>query len=253
MQNKLADHTARHRRSSFTQIGADLGVLRAQIAAQFNLDELKTLCADTGIVHYEDLPGDTLTAKTRELIKYCHRYGRLKQLLNYCQDERANLSWAESMLSEAVLELPEEWEAPEQRWYALVNMFNRNRHQPFSSERTRQGDDIAFSMRELAPELFGVFDIRHWMKSSSQGKRLAAIKYLDWLQDVEFFGMLLMKLWSEGPFLQLHVLITLEGLVDQLDRKRQHLLRVCLIIYNRIRRDSGCEYWKQLIIVKLSR
>ena len=56
-----------------------------------------------------------------------------------------------------------------------------------------------FAMREAAPFLFDKFDVASWLDSSSAGKRLAAVKYLDWLEDIEFMNNLIGKLATERP------------------------------------------------------
>ncbi|MCA9977858.1 MAG: hypothetical protein KC413_18990 [Anaerolineales bacterium] len=66
--------------------------LREQIADHFNESELQNLCYDLN-AKFEDLPGKTHRDKARELIEYCHRYGRLDELLQRCQALRPHLSW----------------------------------------------------------------------------------------------------------------------------------------------------------------
>jgi hypothetical protein len=66
--------------------------LREQIADHFNESELQNLCYDLN-AKFEDLPGKTHRDKARELIEYCHRYGRLDDLLQQCQTLRPHLSW----------------------------------------------------------------------------------------------------------------------------------------------------------------
>ncbi len=67
--------------------------LREQLASTFNLGELKTLCFDLQIP-YDDLPGDRLDDKTRELVLYCQRRALLPQLVRRCQALRSNIVWA---------------------------------------------------------------------------------------------------------------------------------------------------------------
>ena len=99
----------------------------------------------------------------------------------------------------------------------LVKNFNRNRHLRLGGKSTtNQGDDIAFRMRSISPLLFGEFEVEKWLSSSNPGKRLAAIKYLDWAQDIEFLEPLLDRLLEEGAFIQYHVWLTLFSLKDQL-------------------------------------
>ena len=69
-----------------------LGDLRRQITSFFNREEVKNLCQDLSIP-YENLGGEGHEAIIRELIAYCQRYGRISDLLNYCQRERPNAPW----------------------------------------------------------------------------------------------------------------------------------------------------------------
>ena len=57
---------------------------RDQIVDHFNLEELKDLCFDLNI-SYDNLPGDNLSSKARELVNLCNRHGRLPLLVNQCQ------------------------------------------------------------------------------------------------------------------------------------------------------------------------
>jgi hypothetical protein len=161
---------------------------------------------------------------------------------------RPNEIWNKPAKFYARDKLPDEWLEPLQRLYHLVKEFNRNRHLPFSNERTLQGDEIAFTMREAAPFLFGQFDLGQWLKSESIGKRLAAIKYLDWLQDVEFVGDLLGMLVTEKPFLQLHILLAIDSMLDQLSPKHRRATSVALTAYKIVSRDPDLEYWRQRIL-----
>jgi hypothetical protein len=66
--------------------------LRQGIVSNFNSNELKTLCADLG-VNYDDLGGEGLEAKTRELILYLSRRGALSELVAYCLSARPEYAW----------------------------------------------------------------------------------------------------------------------------------------------------------------
>lgn len=227
--------------------GLNLIHLRTQLAQRFNLDELQTLCFDLD-VNYDNLSGDTLDAKARELIKFCDRHGLLANLIERCQQLHGEVEWVKLAEGEDITSLPEAWDDPERQIYMLVKAFNRNRNQPFSNARTLQGDDIAFRMREAAPLLFGTFDVGAWLNSSSAGKRLAAIKYLDWLQDIEHLDNLLGKLGTERPFVQLHVLITIYNMLDQLDEGDCLKVKARLMAYNVIRNDPSLSFWKKRIL-----
>jgi len=66
--------------------------LRENIEAFLNDNELSTLCFDMSI-DYESLPGDGKEAKTRELIGFCERSGRLEELVEECKMLRPNVQW----------------------------------------------------------------------------------------------------------------------------------------------------------------
>lgn len=66
--------------------------LREQITSHFNKNELQNLCYDLSI-NYEELPGDTLSAKVRGLIEYCQRHGQNKILATKLANLRPNVNW----------------------------------------------------------------------------------------------------------------------------------------------------------------
>lgn len=66
--------------------------LRDQLAEYFNKSELKSLCVDLDI-EYENLEGETRNDKARELIKYCHRHGKFKDLIANCKRLRPHVNW----------------------------------------------------------------------------------------------------------------------------------------------------------------
>jgi hypothetical protein len=76
--------------------GINLSLLRQGIAKSFNKSELSTLCLDLDI-EYEDLSGDTLTDKSRELVLYCRRRGQLLALVEYCRQERPHIAWSQAI------------------------------------------------------------------------------------------------------------------------------------------------------------
>jgi hypothetical protein len=69
-----------------------LSELRCGIAETFNTEELKTLCADLG-VNYENLGGEGLESKARELITYLEHRSRLPDLIAHCISARPNYAW----------------------------------------------------------------------------------------------------------------------------------------------------------------
>lgn len=71
----------------------DIQVMIADfIRAGFSPDELRQLCFALN-VEYDDLPGETHTAKTRELVKYMVRRNRFVDLLQECQKQRLFIGW----------------------------------------------------------------------------------------------------------------------------------------------------------------
>jgi hypothetical protein len=229
----------------------DLVFVQKRLAEAFNLEELKMLCLMLG-VNYENIAGDTLNGKTRELVIFCYKYGRLKDLLEQSKDLNPSIDWSPAYRSvHRQTELPEEWAEPLQQLYYLTKDFNRNRALPFSEARTRDGDEIAFRMREAAPFVYAQFDERAWLRSGNTGKRLAAVKYLDWAQNVELFARLLSMLFLERPFMQFHVLLALDSMIDQLDPRQRWILKNLLTLYRGGQRDSNREFWRQRMLKRL--
>jgi len=66
--------------------------LRETLANRFNKSSLQDLCLDMDI-SYEDLSGETLSDKVRELILYCDRHDRLPELLTYVKQSRPDIDW----------------------------------------------------------------------------------------------------------------------------------------------------------------
>ncbi|WP_420628565.1 hypothetical protein [Candidatus Leptofilum sp.] len=69
-----------------------LGLLRQNIVASFNLDEIRTICLDIGI-NYEELSGETLSARAVSLVAYCQRRQLLTALITRCAELRTRLNW----------------------------------------------------------------------------------------------------------------------------------------------------------------
>jgi effector-associated domain 7 (EAD7)-containing protein len=67
-------------------------VMRVRMQDAYSLDDLKTLCHDL-TVNYDDLSGETLSAKAREIVTYFKRNGRLLDLVDYCRRTRADVDW----------------------------------------------------------------------------------------------------------------------------------------------------------------
>lgn len=224
-----------------------LAELRKNLSTYFSLEELSTLAFDLGI-DFDNIGGEGKEGKARELVKYCYRNGRLEELLAAARQAKPKADWEPvAPINVSITAEPPKDEQPLERFYALVKAFNRNRHQPFTDQRTREGDDIAYAMREMAPLLLDQFDVGAWLDSKNIGKRLAAVKYLEWFQDIEYFEKLLEMLADERGFLQLHILVTLNSLVEQLDETYQRLLRDTLSRYE-VSADASRQFWKQRIL-----
>ncbi|MCB8945303.1 MAG: hypothetical protein H6658_16270 [Ardenticatenaceae bacterium] len=73
-----------------------LAILRRNIEEYFNLEELQDLTFEIGI-RYENIAGDTLRAKTRELVIYCDRNSLIELLLTTLERERPSvpIKWRE--------------------------------------------------------------------------------------------------------------------------------------------------------------
>lgn len=67
---------------------------RKLLTTYFNSSELNSLCFDLGI-NYENLPGETLDDKGRELINFCHRYSLITVLIEQCCKLRPVVFWPE--------------------------------------------------------------------------------------------------------------------------------------------------------------
>jgi ABC-type multidrug transport system fused ATPase/permease subunit len=131
-----------------------------------------------------------------------------------------------------------------------VKDFNRNRHlRSYGKGTAAEGDEIAYKMRSIVPLLYGQLDVRNWLHSLNPGKRLAAIKYLDWAKDVEFVDDLLDLLLTlqKDTFLQYHILMALANMADQIAFDSIDAVRARLSEYS-CGRDTAREYWKNRIL-----
>jgi hypothetical protein len=69
-----------------------LGLLRQNIVNSFSLDEIRSICLDITI-NYEELAGETLSARAGSLVAYCQRRQLLTMLITRCAELRAHLHW----------------------------------------------------------------------------------------------------------------------------------------------------------------
>ena len=216
--------------------------LHKYLVEHFSLEGIRTLCFELS-VDYDILPGEGKESKARELVIYCRNRAMLEQLARSAHQARRHLAGSAGVMS-AQTATRTRTSTGTQQLYELVQEFNRNRHQPYSVQRTIAGDDIVFQMRELAPAIDGQFDVAVWLQSDNLGKRVAAIQFLDWKQDIEFFAPLLDKLTDEKPFVQFHILIALNSMLDQLDSGQMKTLRNILAGYLTIG-DASRAMWAQ--------
>jgi WD40 repeat protein len=70
--------------------------IRQLITAHFSLQELKTLCFDIG-VEFDDLGGEGLSEKARELVTFLQRRDRIPELLQILINERPGVVWPGGM------------------------------------------------------------------------------------------------------------------------------------------------------------
>jgi hypothetical protein len=68
----------------------NLATLRRILADGYNIDELRDLCFELGI-DYEDIPGDTRSAKARELVLFARRRGLEARLVEQIMRDRPHL------------------------------------------------------------------------------------------------------------------------------------------------------------------
>ena len=69
-----------------------LDILKRNIESSFSLDELRDLCLELG-VEYENLPGQTRSAKSIELVTYFQRRCQLAELIDFCTQARQHIDW----------------------------------------------------------------------------------------------------------------------------------------------------------------
>jgi hypothetical protein len=103
----------------------------------------------------------------------------------------------------------------------LVKAFNRNRRsREARSSTVAEADAIAYKMRSMAPLVVGQFDVTSWLSTPNLGKQIAAIKYLEWNQDVDFARDLAIRVNEAeergDTFQAFHILLALLSMADQL-------------------------------------
>jgi tetratricopeptide (TPR) repeat protein len=85
----------------------NLARLREVLATRFNEEELRTLCFDLDI-YYDDLPAMGKTGKSRELVKFVERRGRVPELVTTLTRLRPDISGLEALFSTATERVPDQ-------------------------------------------------------------------------------------------------------------------------------------------------
>lgn len=114
--------------------------LREQISNTFNIEEIETLCFDLNI-DKDNIAGESKLSKSRELVSYCERLGKLQELKLRCKELRPSLDWG---LGQNDADLSPMSKQPSMRinldaWlsraYRINNFIDRLlRNQPFQEE-----------------------------------------------------------------------------------------------------------------------
>lgn len=90
--NRLNETINRFSQADLAAATDGLQILRRNLETSFNLDEVRGLCFELGI-NFENLGGDTLQAKTIELVSYCQRRRILAKLVAVCLQLRPEVDW----------------------------------------------------------------------------------------------------------------------------------------------------------------
>lgn len=79
----------------------ELIILALKIQIHFSLEEMNQLCFSLGI-EPEDITGNTRAEKSREIVLYLHRRGRISELRNAVKKQRPNVDFDEDVTIEAI-------------------------------------------------------------------------------------------------------------------------------------------------------
>lgn len=69
-----------------------LSKLHRILSTRFSLEEFRTFCFDLG-VNFDTLPGEGLKGKARELVMYCERHKRIRELIETGKRQRSDIAW----------------------------------------------------------------------------------------------------------------------------------------------------------------
>ncbi len=90
--NRLNEVINRVSQSDLSAGSDGLQGVQRDLETYFNLDELRGLCFDLD-VNFDNLSGDTLRAKTIELVSYCQRRKIVTRLVEQCEALRSEVDW----------------------------------------------------------------------------------------------------------------------------------------------------------------
>lgn len=126
----------------------------------------------------------------------------------------------------------------------LIKAFNRNRHlRQAGTSTVAEADRIVYRMRSMAPLVLGQIDIAAWLNTPNLGKQIAAIKYLDWVQDIDFAQDLAFRVNDaekrRDTFQAFHILLALLSMADQLAYESRKTVRESLSQYQPSGSDSS--------------
>ena len=82
--------TEQERSVDGSQVSEELIIIQEVLRSRFNFEEIKMLCFRMGIV-FEDIGGDTLQGKIRELLLFLERRKQISKLLQEIKQERPDI------------------------------------------------------------------------------------------------------------------------------------------------------------------
>ncbi len=186
-----------------------LATLRRNIEEFFNLEELQDLTFELG-VRYENIAGNTLRAKTRELVIYCDRNGLVEKLLTILEQERPSVSinWRAGFDPETAVSLTTVPNAPIADKHGRIQALS-DRERQYAEQQINQVffDCLTQLAADKAPLVF-LFD----------AIEKAPPKAIHWLQ-----RELLLRI-RQGILTQTNVIITGRKTFDLTDLEIRHLL-----------------------------
>ena len=91
--------------TQFDNLPSRFSYLHQLLVDHFSLEEIHTLCIDLGI-RYDDLGGDGISIKARELLQFLQRTGRLEDLLVRVEQLRPTVAWRAGLPAEPEAQSP---------------------------------------------------------------------------------------------------------------------------------------------------